>query len=28
MELTGKIILLLNPQSGTSARGEWKKQEF
>ena len=28
IELTGKIILLLNPQSGTSARGEWKKQEF
>lgn len=28
MELKGKIIKLLPTQSGTSARGEWRKQEF
>jgi hypothetical protein len=28
MEITGKIIQVLPLQSGTSARGEWKKQEF
>ena len=28
LELTGKIILLLPPQSGSSARGNWNKQEF
>jgi len=28
MEITGKLIQILEPQSGTSARGEWKKQEF
>lgn len=28
LELTGKIIQLLPPQSGTSARGSWNKQEF
>ncbi|MBQ5532970.1 MAG: DUF3127 domain-containing protein, partial [Bacteroidales bacterium] len=28
VELTGKIILMLPPQSGTSARGTWNKQEF
>lgn len=28
MELKGKVIKLLPIQTGTSARGEWKKQEF
>lgn len=28
MELTGKIIQKLDKQGGSSARGEWKKQEF
>jgi hypothetical protein len=28
LELTGKIVQLLDLQSGTSARGDWKKQEF
>ncbi|MCO6494341.1 MAG: DUF3127 domain-containing protein [Bacteroidetes bacterium] len=28
MELTGKIIKVLPMQSGTSAKGEWRKQEF
>lgn len=28
MEITGKIIQKLEVQKGTSARGEWKKQEF
>ena len=28
VELTGKIILMLPQQSGTSARGTWNKQEF
>ncbi|MEE9371751.1 MAG: DUF3127 domain-containing protein [Saprospiraceae bacterium] len=28
MEIQGKIIKLLPLQTGTSARGEWRKQEF
>jgi hypothetical protein len=28
MEITGKIIQILEPLSGTSARGEWKRQDF
>lgn len=28
MEITGRIIQKLDMQKGTSARGEWKKQEF
>lgn len=28
MEVTGKLIDVLEAQTGTSARGEWKKQEF
>jgi len=28
MEITGKIIEILPAQTGTSAKGEWKKQEF
>ncbi|MCO5254539.1 MAG: DUF3127 domain-containing protein [Bacteroidia bacterium] len=28
MELTGKIIKVLPMQSGTSTKGEWRKQEF
>ncbi|MFP4059308.1 MAG: DUF3127 domain-containing protein [bacterium] len=28
MEISGKIIQILPVQSGKSARGEWKKQEF
>lgn len=28
MEITGKIIQKLDLQKGTSAKGEWKKQEF
>ena len=28
MELTGKIIQVLPERSGTSARGEWRKQEY
>ena len=28
VELTGKLIQLLPPQSGNSARGTWNKQEF
>lgn len=28
LEIEGKIIRKLNIQSGTSARGEWSKQEF
>ncbi len=28
MELQGKIIAALPPKSGTSARGEWKAQDF
>jgi len=28
MEITGKIITVFPEQKGTSAKGEWKKQEF
>lgn len=28
MELTGKIVQVLPEKSGTSARGEWRKQEY
>ena len=28
MEISGKIIAILPAQSGTSAKGSWKKQEF
>ncbi len=28
MELTGKIINVLEEKSGTSARGPWRKQEY
>ena len=28
MEVTGKIFKVLEAQSGTSTKGEWKKQEF
>jgi hypothetical protein len=28
MEITGKLVEILPEQSGTSQRGEWKKQEF
>ena len=28
MEITGKIIVLLSPQSGKTANGEWRKQEY
>lgn len=28
MELEGKIIFALEPKTGTSARGDWKVQEF
>ncbi|MEM6641265.1 MAG: DUF3127 domain-containing protein, partial [Pseudomonadota bacterium] len=28
MELTGKITHILEEKSGTSARGEWRKQEY
>ncbi|MFN3557163.1 MAG: DUF3127 domain-containing protein [Bacteroidales bacterium] len=28
MEVSGKLIELLQPKSGQSARGEWKKQDF
>lgn len=28
MELQGKIIVALDPRSGTSARGEWISQDF
>ena len=28
MELKGKVVKLLPIQTGTSARGEWRKQEF
>jgi len=27
MELTGKITKVLEPQSGTGTKGEWKKQQ-
>ncbi len=26
--IEGKIVQVLDPQSGTSTRGEWKKQDF
>jgi hypothetical protein len=28
LELTGKILTLLPPQSGNSQRGSWQKQDF
>ncbi len=28
MDITGKIIALLPAQTGNSARGEWKRQDF
>ena len=28
MEITGKLIQILEPQKGNSAKGEWKKQDF
>ena len=28
MELTGKIVQVLPEKSGTSARGQWRKQEY
>jgi len=28
MEITGRIVQILPAQTGTSARGEWKKQDF
>ncbi|ANM29454.1 hypothetical protein ABI59_07450 [Acidobacteria bacterium Mor1] len=28
MELTGQIVQVLEEKSGTSARGEWRKQEY
>ncbi|MDR0559056.1 MAG: DUF3127 domain-containing protein [Prevotellaceae bacterium] len=28
LEVTGRLIQLLDLQSGTSARGDWKKQDF
>jgi hypothetical protein len=28
LEVTGKIVQKLEPQSGVSAKGEWKKQDF
>jgi len=28
LEVSGKIVKKLDVQSGTSARGDWKKQEF
>ncbi|MBR82311.1 MAG: hypothetical protein CMF66_00150, partial [Magnetovibrio sp.] len=28
MEITGKIIQILPEQSGESARGPWRKQEY
>lgn len=28
MEITGKIIEILQAQTGNSARGEWKRQDF
>ena len=28
LEITGKIVKLLDAQGGTSARGEWKKRDF
>lgn len=28
MDLTGKVIAVLSPREGTSARGPWKSQEY
>ena len=28
MEISGKIIAILSPQSGKTANGEWRKQEY
>lgn len=28
LEITGKLIKVLNPQTGTGAKGNWIKQEF
>lgn len=28
MEITGNLVQILTPQSGTSKNGTWKKQEF
>ncbi|MBK8805403.1 MAG: DUF3127 domain-containing protein [Bacteroidales bacterium] len=28
MEVEGKIIQIIEPQIGTSAKGQWKKQDF
>jgi uncharacterized protein DUF3127 len=28
LKITGTVIDILDPQSGTSQRGEWRKQEF
>lgn len=28
MEIKGKVIEILEPNTGTSARGEWKRQDF
>lgn len=28
MEITGNLVQILSPQSGTSKNGTWKKQEF
>lgn len=28
MEITGTLVQILSPQSGTSKNGTWKKQEF
>jgi hypothetical protein len=28
LDVTGKIVQMLDLQSGTSARGDWKKQDF
>jgi hypothetical protein len=28
LEITGKIVQVLDLQTGTSAKGEWKKQDF
>ena len=28
MEISGKLLLLLTPQTGTGKNGQWKKQDF
>ena len=28
MEISGKVFLLLQPQTGTGKNGQWKKQDF